>query len=999
MHSSRVLSLCALVALSLSAGCSGCDPKKPDPIPPGATCSDSVKNGTETGVDCGGATCIAEGKTCADGVGCGVSSDCVNGFCIPTSHLCATPTCSDTYQNGAETGVDCGGATCDGLGKTCAAGTGCALDADCNAGLFCNTTTHLCTAPSCTDTFKNGTETDVDCGGSCVGSDGKTCALGLSCAIDADCASGSCDAITKVCVTPCTPSGTDCPTGGGACCSGFCDTTQTPDKCAEPCKDNGSSCTTGTDCCTGLCQGTPLACTKPATCTDNGLACPTAPGVCCSGYCNGTTCANPCTGNGNGCAFNSDCCTNYCDPTKLCANAPICKDDGASCTLDNNCCSNYCKPDTHQCAQPVSACKNGGAACTDDGDCCSSDCNNPTKGTLAGTCTTTLFCKTPGAACVNSGECCSGTCTGGICSDTICKQSGTACSAATECCTGSCATTCQTLPAPTGTAACKTLYDRCTLNTDCCSTNCQDGKCTPAYTCHAASDLCYRPQDCCSGMCTAPATQTSPPTPGRCLPPSGGCNQDGNPCAGASNCCTRICSDLGSGATVCKPAGGCRMTGDFCDRTAACCGGSDPTSPGTVQSPYGVYCDGPATVAGPTEWDPSSKNDRTCTGGQACNPPGNICGGSGATNASQNCCNGKKEVCKQDSGGIWRCFGGQTGNCPTGWDANNPDCCIATGTTANPGGVCQFRDQCCNGAPCVPDASGVLRCTVPSCTAVGGTCEGGDDTSCCAGTVCTFDDVHGTFSCQVPTFCTSNAGACTVASDCCSNNCVNGRCAPPCTSANGSCTYDSDCCAGLACDIPAGATSGTCKSTSTCAPSGGSCVADADCCNAPTEACIEGSCAVPASCGSQYQACTTGADCCSPLNCVEPDGRACQSATGCSCDQCIYSGQACTQGATPGCCFGLTCTSGGTCQQCGGVSATCGGTGDCCSGLVCTNPMGQECNTPGCGVCDSCIVDGQACTASGGLYCCGSASCVSDPGTLSPCAPEDPTCGCIATGG
>jgi hypothetical protein len=42
--------------------------------------------------------------------------------------------------------------------------------------------------PTCTDGVANGTETDVDCGGSC-----NDCALGDGCALPADCASGACE--------------------------------------------------------------------------------------------------------------------------------------------------------------------------------------------------------------------------------------------------------------------------------------------------------------------------------------------------------------------------------------------------------------------------------------------------------------------------------------------------------------------------------------------------------------------------------------------------------------------------------------------------------------------------------------------------------------------------------------------------------------------------------------------------------------------------------------
>lgn len=51
------------------------------------------------------------------------------------------------------------------------------------------------TEPRCTDGIRNGTETDVDCGGSCA-----ACAAGRSCSQNSDCSTGSCSGNT--CVTP-----------------------------------------------------------------------------------------------------------------------------------------------------------------------------------------------------------------------------------------------------------------------------------------------------------------------------------------------------------------------------------------------------------------------------------------------------------------------------------------------------------------------------------------------------------------------------------------------------------------------------------------------------------------------------------------------------------------------------------------------------------------------------------------------------------------------------
>ncbi len=279
------------------------------------------------------------------------------------------------------------------------------------------------------------------------------------------------------------------------------------------------------------------------------------------------------------------------------------------------------------------------------------------------------------------------------------------------------------------------------------------------------------------------------------------------------------------------------MTGDYCDSTQSCCGGS-PDALHPTNDPYGVFCDTAGKRDYPPYNDSSSQDDFRCTNGTSCNPPGNICGGSGATNASQNCCDGKKAVCKPDSNGIYRCFGGcphdDCSQCPTGYDANNPACCIATAdpdhvTTAN---VCQFRDQCCGGAPCVPDATGVLHCTTPgSCAPAGTSCTGPDDASCCAPNSCQLVGT-GIYQCKLDTQCAAVGGTCAGDADCCSHSCdlETATCLNACVAAGGSCTVSADCCAGIVCDIPPGATSGTCGSVSTCAADSQSCNAATPCC-------------------------------------------------------------------------------------------------------------------------------------------------------------------------
>jgi len=93
----------------------------------GATCTDGIQNGQETGIDCGGPSCP----------------------------VC--PTCSDGIQNGSETGVDCGG-SCPAC-STCTDG----IQNDTETGIDCGGTCPACS--SCTDGIQNGQETGIDCGG------------------------------------------------------------------------------------------------------------------------------------------------------------------------------------------------------------------------------------------------------------------------------------------------------------------------------------------------------------------------------------------------------------------------------------------------------------------------------------------------------------------------------------------------------------------------------------------------------------------------------------------------------------------------------------------------------------------------------------------------------------------------------------------------------------------------------------------------------------------
>jgi hypothetical protein len=141
--------------------------------------------------------------------------------------------CQDKMQDGTETDVDCGGtcARCDD-GKKCSIGSDCASTA-CTAG--------LCAQPTCVDGTRNGKETDVDCGTTC-----SPCADGKGCAYGTDCASGVCTA--GVCQA-------------SKCNDSVMNGTETSVDCGGSCPHcpDGQPCVTGADCASTICDASVCA--------------------------------------------------------------------------------------------------------------------------------------------------------------------------------------------------------------------------------------------------------------------------------------------------------------------------------------------------------------------------------------------------------------------------------------------------------------------------------------------------------------------------------------------------------------------------------------------------------------------------------------------------------------------------------------------------------------------------------------------------------------------
>ncbi len=85
------------------------------------SCTNTIQDPSETGLNCGGPKC----PPCADGLGCLMPSDCQSCLCV--EDLCLPPDCSNHVQDGCESAMDCGGP----CGSTCAPGEACKSKQDC----------------------------------------------------------------------------------------------------------------------------------------------------------------------------------------------------------------------------------------------------------------------------------------------------------------------------------------------------------------------------------------------------------------------------------------------------------------------------------------------------------------------------------------------------------------------------------------------------------------------------------------------------------------------------------------------------------------------------------------------------------------------------------------------------------------------------------------------------------------------------------------------------
>ncbi|AKU98099.1 Tryptophan synthase alpha chain [Labilithrix luteola] len=331
------------------------------------TKGDGVKNGTETDVDCGGGA-PTNADRCETNKACLVKDDCISKVC--TGNVCQAPTKNDHEKNGTETDIDCGGGAPTNADR-CDTNKACVGKDDCISKVC---TANVCQAPTKSDGVQNGSETDVDCGGGAP-TNADRCETNKACLVKDDCISKVCTG--NVCQAPTKSDGvkngteTDVDCGGGA--------PTNADRC-----DTSKACIGGSDCLSKVC--TANVCQAPTnndnvqngteTDVDCGGGAPTNAKRCATNQmCSVTAdCDNVlCTGGKCAAISNSDGIKNGdetdidCGGTsgKLCATSKVCKKDG-------DCASDGCG-DNGVCADDR-ACTalHGGRSCGKDGNesCC-----------------------------------------------------------------------------------------------------------------------------------------------------------------------------------------------------------------------------------------------------------------------------------------------------------------------------------------------------------------------------------------------------------------------------------------------------------------------------------------------------------------------------------------------------------------------------------------------------------------------------------------------------
>jgi cysteine-rich repeat protein len=877
-----------------------------------ASCTDGVKNATETGIDCGGGNC----PVCGTGSTCTSGSDCQSTVCDPATNLCVGAGCIDGVRNGTESDIDCGGDDCSPCGDDAVC-----IDASDCASNVC--TGNVCIPATCDDGVQNANETDIDCGGDTC----DLCGDGSACDDEADCDSGVCTA--NVCAVP-------------ACD----DTVQNGDETAVDCGgptcdacDAGSPCTSGTDCSSDICL--PDNTCAASACGDSVV---NGADECDSGGVDTATC-------------NQDCTLVECGDNYINTVAGESCDDGNGSGSDG--CSAACAPESgwvcvgtspSVCTECTSGTFANGATCD--------DC-----GTIAN-CPVTETCDTATGA----GLACP-TCDDGFFGDGT--ATCTACTAISDCdsgldCTSAADQTCASC-APgfvgDGTAACTACASGTFDNGATCDDCGTITDCVAVETCSVTDGTGVICPDCADGTFgdgTATCTDCTPIAD--CA--------SGLACASSSDqtCATCAVGFVGDGTATCTAcAAGTFDNGATCDDcgTITGCAVTETCDVATGNNDICPTCN-PGFIGDGTAACTACAAG-TFDNGATCDDCGTITGC--AVTETCDVLTGNGDLCPDCSNGF---FGDGTASC-TACTAI-PNCTAGTTTCTNSG------DQICGTCATNYSGSGTNACRLNNgqpCTA---------NAQCFSG-IC---DLPGSDTCEPALVCGN--GTLEAGEFCDDGNVATGDgCNATCRRENGQACTANNQCASAICDLPG---SDTCEPALVCG-------------NGTLEAgefCDDGNVATGDGCNATCrrengQACTANNQCASAI-CDLPGSDTCEPALVCG-NGTVEAGEFCDDGGTAngdGCTSACLRENGQACtanNQCASAICDLPGSDTCEPALVCGNgtlEAGEFCDDGNVAVGDGCNAtcrreNGQACTANNQ---CASGAC-DLPGSDT-CEPAN-TCG------
>ncbi len=476
----------------------------------------------------------------------------------------------------------------------------------------------------------------------------------------------------------------------------YCQTWTSPYYVCQPKKNDGASCSYGSECkkgncvdnvcCDTACGGTCQACTNALTgkttgtcnqitlgtdpqgeCNDNGAGACGQNGLCngasaCQLYASGTLCVaascasatsrnnqDTCSGAGS-CVDNgiTNCATGYACVTGVCQ---------TSCSSDSQCASAYyCETATSQCVPD----KAPGAACPRDGACSGN------------------------ANCVD-GVCCDSSCTGscrsclknrtGLASDGTCGNTLDDTDPENECAIDSgYPNSCQAPGLCNGEGACRP-YAKLAVECDpdeCADSTLTNWECNGAGTCKAKSTLCYPFKcDVANAVCRVACSSITHCVTGSFCDNTGTCVgqlANGKACTGDTQCGGKFCANVGEGLLEGEvppdPGAGGAPSDPGADSPGVCCDAAcQGTCSGCKASIKGFGSDGVCEFV-KNNTDPASDCakaadacgiDGQCNGSGACRlaPSGSSCGASSCQGNSMvgQGCNGQGD-CVNNQGGI-----------------------------------------------------------------------------------------------------------------------------------------------------------------------------------------------------------------------------------------------------------------------------------------------------------------------------------------------------------